>query len=138
MWKSRHICTYQRSRSPAVIFIAGHIVRGDLAWESSGVFSEVSKFTKAVDYDRPGTVDLAQRVTSRSDPITKNSYSYVTAEDQVHDLRAIVTKTGIKKPFILVAHSVGGLIARLYAYKYPGDVAGMVLIDVSNEIMLNI
>jgi pimeloyl-ACP methyl ester carboxylesterase len=33
-------------------------------------------------------------------------------------------------PYVLVAHSYGGLIARLYASDYPRQVSGMVLLDV--------
>ena len=32
-------------------------------------------------------------------------------------------------PYILVGHSYGGLITRLYAAEYPRDVAGMVFVD---------
>jgi pimeloyl-ACP methyl ester carboxylesterase len=32
-------------------------------------------------------------------------------------------------PFVLAAHSYGGLVARLFAHEYPSDVAGLVLVD---------
>ena len=40
---------------------------------------------------------------------------------------------GIATPVVLVAHSYGGVIARLYARTWPDDVAGMVLVDALSE-----
>jgi hypothetical protein len=121
---------------PPVIFISGYPDRGDYSWESGtpNVYDSVSKFTQAIDYDRPGTVkiDGENLITSRSSPVKQP----VTAEDQVKDLKSIVKKLKINTPFIIVAHSAGGLCARLYAYKYPLDVCGMILLDVTNEKLL--
>ncbi len=39
----------------------------------------------------------------------------------------------IATPFVIAAHSYGGVIARLYAMTYPGDVNGMVLVDALTE-----
>ncbi|MGD9503107.1 MAG: alpha/beta fold hydrolase, partial [Methyloceanibacter sp.] len=41
----------------------------------------------------------------------------------------------IEGPYVLVAHSLGGLFARLYASTYPGSVAGLVLVDAWPEAM---
>ncbi|KTD41071.1 alpha/beta fold hydrolase [Legionella parisiensis] len=131
------------SGSPTVLFIAGYPDRGDTAWETPlpgnklTVFSEVSKFTKVCDYDRPGTITIigSERfLKSRSDPVQQP----VTASDQVDDLHQLVNAAKIHKPFIIVAHSAGGLAARLYALKYPNDVSGMLLIDVTNEKLLEV
>ena len=40
---------------------------------------------------------------------------------------------GIKAPYVLVGHSIGGLIARVYGEQYPKEVAGMVLVDPTHE-----
>lgn len=127
--------------SPAVIFIAGYPDRGDASWETpmfankKTVFSEVNKFTTACDYDRPGTIKIIDDtlLKSRSDPVQQP----VTAANQMDDLHHLIEAKKIHKPFILVAHSAGGLAARLYALKYPNDVAGLILIDVTNEKLLN-
>jgi pimeloyl-ACP methyl ester carboxylesterase len=36
---------------------------------------------------------------------------------------------GIAGPYVLVGHSLGGVIARLYAAQYPNEVAGVVFVD---------
>ena len=41
----------------------------------------------------------------------------------------------IEGPYVLAAHSLGGLFARLYASTYPGEVAGLVLVDAWPEAM---
>ena len=41
--------------------------------------------------------------------------------------------SGEPGPYVLVAHSIGGLFSRLYATTYPDDVAGLVLVDTSHE-----
>jgi pimeloyl-ACP methyl ester carboxylesterase len=38
-------------------------------------------------------------------------------------------KLGIRGPYVLVGHSLGGLVARIYAGGYPDEVAGIVFVD---------
>ena len=40
-------------------------------------------------------------------------------------------KGGVKGPYILAGHSMGGLIVREYVRKYPTDVVGVVLVEAS-------
>lgn len=46
-----------------------------------------------------------------------------------NDLHTLLARAGISKPIVLVGYSLSGLSARLYADRYPGDLAGMVLVD---------
>ena len=52
-----------------------------------------------------------------------------TAADSVADLHALLGAAGIATPVVLVGHSYGGLVVRLYAMTHPREVAGMVLVD---------
>jgi len=47
----------------------------------------------------------------------------------VADLHALIRAAGLHTPLLLVGHSLGSNIVRRYAGKYPGEVAGMVLVD---------
>lgn len=50
--------------------------------------------------------------------------------DEIHDL---ITALDITGPLVLAGHSVGGLIARLYAARHRDRVARLVLVDSSHE-----
>ena len=47
----------------------------------------------------------------------------------VADRHALRHKAGVSGPYLLAAHSYGGLIVRYHAQKYPRETAGMVLLD---------
>lgn len=51
--------------------------------------------------------------------------------DVVDDLRAALKVKHIAGPYVLVAHSLAGIEARLLAQRWPDEVAGMVLVDSS-------
>ncbi len=54
-----------------------------------------------------------------------------TTSANVSDLHALLTNARIEPPYILVAHSLNAFDARLFADRYPDEVAGMVLLDPS-------
>jgi pimeloyl-ACP methyl ester carboxylesterase len=117
--------------SPAVVIVPGLKASAD-DWTKSepgktNVFSEVAGFTRVCAYDRPG-VPVGE-APSRSDPVPMP----ITASDSVTDLHALVAAAGIATPFVIVGHSYGGLVVRLHAMTYPGDVDGMVLVDAFSE-----
>lgn len=51
----------------------------------------------------------------------------------VSDLERLTARAHLRPPFLLVSHSFGGSIIRLYARRHPGNVAGMVLVDPPSE-----
>jgi pimeloyl-ACP methyl ester carboxylesterase len=51
----------------------------------------------------------------------------------VADLHALLSAAGVPGPYVLVGHSLGGIIIRLYAATYPDEVVGLVLVDASHE-----
>ena len=51
----------------------------------------------------------------------------------VADLHALIRAAGLTTPLVLVGHSLGGFNVKLYAALHPEDVAGLVLVDPSEE-----
>lgn len=49
------------------------------------------------------------------------------------ELHQLLTRAGISGPYILVGHSLGGFVARLYREEHPADIVGMVLVDAGHE-----
>ena len=117
--------------SPTVVLVGGLRASAD-DWSISDkskptVFPEVAKFTRVCACDRPGT-PVGEK-PSRSDPVPQPT----TAKDAVVDLHALLRAAGEAGPYVVVGHSYGGLIVRLYASTYPKEVSGLVLIDALSE-----
>ena len=51
------------------------------------------------------------------------------ARDEVADLQRLLRSAGIRPPYVLVGHSYGGMLARLFAGEHPKETAGVVLVD---------
>jgi pimeloyl-ACP methyl ester carboxylesterase len=120
--------------SPTVVLESGLRDAADV-WSMSSagegaptVFPEVANFTRVCAYDRPGTV-VGGESPSRSDPVSQPA----TAQDAVTDLHALLSAAEEPGPYVLVGHSYGGLVVRLYAMTYPQEVSGLVLVDALSE-----
>ena len=86
-----------------------------LTWRD--VQAMVSGFAQACAYDRAGFG------WSDAGPLPRTAGRIAT------ELRALLLTAGVRPPYVLVGHSFGGLVARLYASRYPADLAGLVLLD---------
>jgi hypothetical protein len=84
------------------------------------VFLKVIEKTRMCVYDR-ANVGLSDKAPTPR-----------TILDAVKDLHALIHNAKIESPVLLVGQSAGGLNVRLYASRYPHEVAGMVLIDSSH------
>jgi pimeloyl-ACP methyl ester carboxylesterase len=100
--------------APVVVLEAG-IAASSLSWAL--VAKQVAEFTTVVTYDRAGF--------GWSDPSPHNC----TALDSAQDLALLLERTEIEGPFVLVGHSFGGLIVRVFEQEFPNRVAGLVLVD---------
>jgi pimeloyl-ACP methyl ester carboxylesterase len=56
-----------------------------------------------------------------------------TATDAANDLHALLGALAVRPPYVLVAHSWGGVIARTFAHAHPTEVVGLVLVDATHE-----
>lgn len=59
-----------------------------------------------------------------------------TAQDATDDLTRLLEEVDWDGPYVLVGHSFGGLVIRLYADQHPEAVVGMVLVDTTHEEQL--
>ncbi len=100
--------------TPTVVFEAG-LGKGKRTW--GPVFNAISAKTRAVAYDRAG---YGQSETSQA---PRDGLQIVL------ELRALLLKEGIAPPYVLVGHSLGGTYMKLFAKTYPGEIAGVVLVD---------
>ena len=101
-----------------MVLIAG---AGDFSFDWSLVQPAVSSFARVCSYDRAGFA------WSDIGPIPR------TMKQEAYELHLLLEKAGLPTPYILVGHSVGGLISRVFKAQYPNDVAGMVLVDSTHE-----
>jgi pimeloyl-ACP methyl ester carboxylesterase len=117
--------------SPTVVLVAGLKASADDWMTTSAaappVYSGLAHVTRVCAYDRPGTP--FGEGPSRSDPVRQPT----TAADAVADLHALLGAAREPAPYVLVGHSYGGLIAKLYARTYPRQATGLVLIDALSE-----
>ncbi len=88
---------------------------GGTSLDWSKVQPVVARFTRVCSYDRAG---YGWRDTGPGPR---------TSQQRVKERRLLLAHAQINGPSLLVGPSVGGLKMRLYAYRYPGEVAGMVL-----------
>lgn len=108
--------------SPTVVFENG--LAGDMnAWAE--VLPAIAKETSAFAYNRPG-IGASAPVSTRRDGTTI-----------VEELRATLQAKGIKPPYVLVGHSIGGLYVQLFSRLHPDEVAGMVLVDSTHPNQLS-
>lgn len=84
------------------------------------VQDRLAAVTAVCVYDRPGL--------GWSDP----EAVWPTAGGMARGLHNLLDAAGVAPPFVLVGHSMGGLVARVFAWIYPAEVAGMALIDASH------
>jgi pimeloyl-ACP methyl ester carboxylesterase len=100
--------------SPAVIFDAA-LGASSLSWTL--VQPDVAALTRACSYDRAGLG------WSEAGPMPR------TAGRVADELHALLTRAGVAPPYVLVGHSFGGLVMRVFTARHPEHVAGLVLAD---------
>ena len=88
----------------------------------SNVQPQLARTTRVCAYDRAGLG------WSERGPLPR------TGLRMAKELHRLLERAGIRGPYILAGHSLGGLVARLYQHDYPQDVVGMVLVDAGHEL----
>ena len=104
--------------SPTVVLDAG---LGAFSLDWGAVQPQIATSTRVCAYDRAGLG------WSEPGPLPRSPQQFAD------ELQLLLTKAGVEGPYVLVAHSISGKTARLFASQHPNDVAGMVLIDARHE-----
>jgi pimeloyl-ACP methyl ester carboxylesterase len=104
--------------SPTVVLDAG---LGAFSLDWGAVQPQIATSTRVCAYDRAGLG------WSEPGPLPRSPQQFA---DELH---LLLTNAGVEGPYVLVAHSISGKTARLFASQHPHDVAGMVLIDARHE-----
>lgn len=103
-----------RLDGPVVIFENG--LGGSIDWWAK-VLPEISTDVAYYAYNRPG-IGASSSVSTPRD-----------GDHIVEELRSNLNAAGLKPPYVLVGHSIGGLYMQLFARKHPGEVQALVLVD---------
>lgn len=93
---------------------------GDFSFDWYLVQEKLSGSTRVCSYDRAGSA------WSDTGP------QPATMRQEAHELRLALRKAKERGPYILVGHSLGGLVVRVFAQHYPRDTAGVVLVDATS------
>ena len=111
MWIS---CT--GTGSPTIVLVNG-LTSSHSVWDK--VVGPMAKKSRVCVTDRPGLGSSPKRTGS----------TVTDAGQHATELEAALTAAGEHGPYLIVAHSYGGLIARAFHAKYPKEVAGLMLVD---------
>jgi len=112
-----HCWTYG-SGGPTVVLVSGFQAPQEY-WNP--IVPGIAAVTSVVTYDRAGY--------GRSERGTLPVHGRQAAAD----LHVLLEKLRVPKPYLLVGHSYGGRIVRLFASDHPEDVAGIILEEASHE-----
>lgn len=108
----------QGTGTPTVVLISGF---GDYSLDWELVVHAIAPTTRICAYDRAGL--------AWSDPGPRPR----SIERVAGELGTVLARAGVREPYVLVGHSWGGLIARVFHARNTGSVRGMVLVDASHE-----
>ena len=129
---------------PTVVLISGYYGSSDTWTEREAlelsplavgpaVLPGLARENRVCAYDRPGTLRATADapLTDRSTPVAQPR----TVRDLVSELHGLLSAAQVPTPYVLVGHSLGGLIALLYARTYSSDVRGIVFVDALSPTM---
>jgi pimeloyl-ACP methyl ester carboxylesterase len=106
------------SSQPTIVLMTG---LGGTTEDFESIEQSLGSFCTVINYDREGLGRSLWQNNSKD------------SETIAYELNALLEAKNITEPFILVAHSIGGLHARKFLSMYPQKVSGLVLIDPTPE-----
>jgi pimeloyl-ACP methyl ester carboxylesterase len=113
--RRRRLNVLLTGKGPVTVILAAGGGGSTINW--GYVQAALSRDYRVLSYDRAGLgfsdPGPAPRTTARS----------------VDDLRAALAALGLEPPYVIAGHSMGSFDARLFAFRNPDEVIGMVLVD---------
>lgn len=100
---------------PSVLLVAGYDTELSRAWDE--VQPAIGGFARVCAYDRLG-------VGGSDQPPRRQTFA-----DMADELDGVITALKLSRPVVLVAHSLGGMVAATWAEKHREDLAGLVFVD---------
>lgn len=114
--------TINGNKSGNIVLLTG-LAGTTTDWES--IERKIADYGLVLNYDREGIGKSAWQRRSKDSR---------TIASELHNL---LQAKKIKPPYVLVAHSMGGIHARVFASMYPGEVSGIVLVDPTPENLID-
>jgi pimeloyl-ACP methyl ester carboxylesterase len=112
------VAHHRHGAGPVIVLEAGLGLPGSF-WRD--VCADLPSASAVLYYDRAGLGRSAPGVGPRS------------GANQAQELRALLSRLALPPPYVLVGHSAGAFIARIFTAAHPDEVAGIVLIDPAHE-----
>ena len=100
--------------TPVVVIDTGI---GDTSERWTPMQEQIAQITRVCTYDRAGYG------ASETGPLPRH------VQRLADELQHLLEDAGIRGPYVLVGHSLGGLTMQVFADRYPDLVAGLILLD---------
>ncbi|MEZ8130410.1 hypothetical protein A1OW_10460 [Enterovibrio norvegicus] len=111
------------TESTVFIFLNGDGVDFQRSWND--VTSSISLLGNVLLFNRPGRGKSSKPVRAQ------------TGDEIIETLNHLLSALKLAPPYILIGHSSGGLLANLYARRYPENVSGIVFVDPTHPKQLS-
>lgn len=111
----RRVAARCGGKGPSVLLVSGYGTGMAESWDP--VQAQIATFARVCAYDRLGVGDSGPPPRSQ------------TFDDMAQTLDGVVSALDLTRPVVLVAHSLGGMVATTWAAEHPDDVAGLLLVD---------
>lgn len=109
--------------SPTIVLESGLDLGGSAGW--SNIYPDLAHTSRVCSYDRAGIMWSQSRNAPRD---------AVTIAAELHALLAAAKEA---PPYVMVGHSLGGALIRVFDGRFPGEVVGFVFVDASHPEQLH-